>query len=129
MGVHLFIGRNELIGRSGIEAGIRGGRDPENRSQKKQSALQNEKPTVDRPLRVFGYGNRHADGKPANRTRSRNPLWETEVWYACGICFVHRNAKCSHAYRCDIIGSEKCVAPLARAVEPKLASKMETHDE
>ena len=81
MGVHLFIGRNELIRTKRemyshrrnqthrqipreIEAGV-----PENRSQKKQSARQ--KPTD--PW-VFGYG------KPRWETAAET-LWETEVWY------------------------------------------------
>ena len=80
MGVHLFIGRNELIRTKRemyshrrnqthrqipreIEAGV-----PENRSQKKQSARQ--KPTD--PW-VFGYG------KPRWETAAET-LWETEVW-------------------------------------------------
>ena len=81
MGVHLFIGRNELIRTKRemsshrrnqthrqipreIEAGV-----PENRSQKKQSARQ--KPTD--PW-VFGYG------KPRWETAAET-LWETDVWY------------------------------------------------
>ena len=81
MGVHLFIGRNELIRTKRemsshrrnqthrqipreIEAGV-----PENRSQKKQSAPQ--KPTD--PW-VFGYA------KPQWETGAET-LWETEVWY------------------------------------------------
>ena len=90
-GVHLFIGRNELIRTKRemsshrrnqthrqipreIEAGV-----PENRSQKKQSAPQ--KPTD--PW-VFGYG------KPPWETAAET-LWETEVW--CLLCarmhFLH----------------------------------------
>ena len=82
MGVHLFIGRNELI-RTKREmyshrrnqthpTGNRGGCVPENRSQKKQSAPQ--KPTD--PW-VFGYG------KPPWETAAET-LWETEVW--CLLC-------------------------------------------
>ena len=98
-GVHLFIGRNELIRTKRemsshrrnqthrqipreIEAGV-----PENRSQKKQSAPQ--KPTD--PW-VFGYG------KPPWETAAET-LWETDV---CGlVSALSTNARISSDFRED----------------------------